>query len=244
MASTGSSWELERDCPVMAHPMTHATPSPPGDAAALERREPNPVPPAVPGPTGIGKVSIGSRLVLVFLILSLWFIVLFWAGLVDFGGQRWPVKTFRDRDRSLVHLAPVDATVASLTRLSRPPDAAFRSRSRIAAEEFVVYRVRARLQRVSHESDGDIHMVLADPADPSRSIIAEIPHPLFSIGSGFEQVFRTERAKLRDRDHARGQMVEVIGVGFFDYRSHRRHGGAASGFELHPVIGLTLLNGG
>jgi hypothetical protein len=181
---------------------------------------------------------MGGRLVLVFLILPLGFLVLFLAGLVDFGGQRWPVKTFRDRDRSRVRLAPVDTTVASLTRLSRPPDAAFRSRSRIAAEELTVYRILATLGRVRREMDGDVHMTLVDPADPSRSIIAEIPHPLFSLGSGFEEVFRTERAELRNHGHARGEVVEVTGIGFFDYRTHRRDGGAANGFELHPVIGL------
>jgi hypothetical protein len=167
--------------------------------------------------------------------------VLFLGGVVDFGGQRWPVKTFRDRDRSRVRLAPVDTTVALLSRLTRPPDSAFRSRSRIAAEELSVYRVRARLGRVSYQLDGDIHMVLVDPEDPSRSIIGEIPHPLFSLGSGFERVFREERVQMRNPLHQRGAAVEVTGVGFFDYRTHRRHGGAANGFELHPIIGLKFL---
>jgi hypothetical protein len=183
------------------------------------------------------------RLVLVLLFLTLGFLVLFLAGVVDFGGQRWPVKTFRDRDRSRVRLVPVDTTVASLTRISRPPDAAFRSRSRIAAEELAVYRIRATLQRVRYETDGDVHMILADPTDSSRSIIAEIPQPLFSLGSGFEEVFRIERALIENHLHAPGEAVEVTGIGFFDYRTHRRSGGAANGFELHPVIGLKFLNG-
>jgi hypothetical protein len=85
-------------------------------------------------------------------------------------------------------------------------------------------------------------MVLVDPADPSQSIIGEIPLPLFSLGSGFEQVFRAERVQMRNRVHQHGEMVEVTGVGFFDYRTHRRQGGAENGFELHPVIGLKFLN--
>jgi hypothetical protein len=170
--------------------------------------------------------------------------VLFLGGVVDFGGQRWPVKTFRDRDRSRVRLAPVDTTVALLSRLTRPPDSAFRSRSRIASEELAVFRVRARLGRVSHQLDGDLHMILVDPEDPSRSIIGEIPHPLFSLGSGFERVFRAERVQMRNHVHNRGEMVEVTGVGFFDYRTHQRQGGSANGFELHPVIGLKFLKTG
>jgi hypothetical protein len=196
----------------------------------------------VPGRTGIGKALRGGPFVLLLLILPSGLLVLFFAGVVDFFGQRWPVKTFRDRDRSRVRLAPVDTTVASLSRLTRPPDSAFRSRSRIAAEELAVYRVRARLGRVGHELDGDIHMVLVDPDDPSRSIIGEIPYPLFSLGSGFEQVFREERVQMRDHLHNRAEMVEVTGVGFFDYRTHRSQGGAENGFELHPIIGLKFLN--
>ncbi len=89
--------------------------------------------------------------------------------------------------------------------------------------------------------DGDVHMVLSDPEDPSRSIIAEIPHPLFSIGSGFGRVFRAERAEIRKHRHAKGDEVEVTGIGFFDYRTHERAGGAENGFELHPVIGLKFV---
>jgi len=202
----------------------------------------DPIPPVVPGRTVVGRaVACALLLVIVPLILTSGFFVLFLAGFVDFGGQRWPVKTFRDRDRSRVRLAPVDTSVASLAHLSRPPDAAFRSRSRIAAAELTVYRVRAGLRRVDYEMDGDVHMVLSDPEDPSRSIIAEIPHPLFSIGSGLGRTFRSERAEIRNHRHSRGAEVEVIGIGFFDYRTHQRAGGAANGFELHPVIGLKFI---
>ncbi len=183
------------------------------------------------------------RLLFVLLFLPPGFLVLFLAGVIDFGGQRWPVKTFRDRDRSGVRLAAVDTTVASLTRISRPPDRAFRGRSRIAAEELTVYRVRARLRRADYEPDGDIHMILVDPQDPSRTIIAEIPEPLYSLGSGFEGVFRTERAEMEHHIPARGETVEVTGIGFFDYRVHLRFGGASNGFELHPVIGLKFFSG-
>jgi len=99
------------------------------------------------------------------------------------------------------------------------------------------------LRRRGYEIDGDVHLVLADAADPRSSIIAEIPHPLFSLGSGFEKVFRAERAELRKNPHRHGgEAVEVTGIGFFDYRSHQRLGGAANGFELHPVIGLKFIS--
>ncbi len=187
-----------------------------------------------------GRLLAGGAVVLALL---LGFFALCLAGLVDFGNHRWPVKTFRDRDRSRVRLAPVDTTVAALSRLSRPADSAFRGLSRIAPAEFAVFRVRAILGRVSSEWDGDIHLVLSDPDEPSRTVIAEIPHPLFSLGSGFEDAFRAERTAIWGRPRDRELAAEVTGVGFFDYRIHRKSGGPANGFELHPVIGLRFLEG-
>jgi hypothetical protein len=179
------------------------------------------------------------RLLLLLVVLLLICLLLFAAGVVDLGLFRWPVKTFRDRDRSRVQLKPVDATVAALSRLPRPPDAAFRGLRRIAPEELSVYRVRAKLKRILGGSDGDVHLILADPAEPSRTMIAEIPNPLFAVGSGFGEVFAAERAEVQRHPRAQGEMVEVIGIGFFDYYTGGR---VTNGFELHPVIGLRFLN--
>ncbi len=160
-------------------------------------------------------------------------------GFIDLGLMRWPVKTFRDPDRALVRLTPVDTTIDALTRIPRPPDSSFHGRSRIAPEETTVFRVRATFRRMFDGADGDMHLVLADPADPSRVLIAEIPLPLFSIGSGLGARFGSEREAVRGRLPPRGQMVEVTGVGFFDYHRHRKRD---NGLELHPVIGLRFLS--
>jgi hypothetical protein len=179
------------------------------------------------------------RLLLLLLALLLICLLLFAAGAADLGLFRWPVKTFRDRDRVRVRMEPVDATITALTGLPRPPNASFHGLTRIAPEELTVYRVRAKLKRILDGSDGDVHLILADPADPSRTMIAEIPNPLFAVGSGFGKVFSAERAEIRRHSRAQGEIVEVIGIGFFDYYSG---GHASNGFELHPVIGLKFLN--
>ncbi len=179
------------------------------------------------------------RLLLLLLALLLICLLLFAAGVMDLGLFRWPVKTFRDRDRGRVRMEPVDATVAALTRLPRPPNESFHGLTRIPPEELSVYRVRAKLRRILDGSDGDVHLILADPAEPSRTMIAEIPHPLFAVGSGFGKVFAAERAEVRRHPRAKGEMVEVVGIGFFDYYPG---GHASNGFELHPVIGLKFLN--
>ncbi len=163
-------------------------------------------------------------------------------GRLDLGGGRWPVKTFRDRDRALVRMVPVDATVAGLSRVPRPAAASFLGLRRIAPVELTVYLVRARLRAVIDGVDGDIHLLLADPDDPARTMIAEIPVPMFSIGSGLGDVFNEERSEVQRHRRERNASVEVTGIGFFDPYTHDRPGGTpTNGLELHPVIGLKFL---
>lgn len=183
-----------------------------------------------------------NRVLLAPAVAALVWMVFFFFGKTDVGFDRWPVKTFRDRDRSSVRMTPVETTIAALARSPRPPRSAFRGRFRIAPEERTVYRIRGIVKRSRRESDGDIHMVIADAERPSRTMIAEIPSPVFSIGSGLEDRFRRARAELR-RHKPAGEFVEVTGIGFFDYRPHTASGGAGNGLELHPVINLHFLKG-
>lgn len=175
------------------------------------------------------------RILIAIAILLVSFGVLLAGGWIDVAHARWPVKTLRDRDRGAVRMAPVDATVSELTRVTRPPDGLLPGRARLVAQERTVYRVRARLRRVFDGSDGDIHLILADPAEPSRVMIAEIPHPLLALGSGLGKVFEIERRQIARHRHPRGELVEVTGVGFFDYYPRGRQ---ANGLELHPVLAL------
>jgi hypothetical protein len=104
---------------------------------------------------------------------------------------------------------------------------------RIPPEELRVYRVKARLLRVRHERDSDIHLLLADPDDSSNRLIAEIPAPECALGSGNEEEYRTARhvvSKLRS-----GDLVEIVSVRFFDFL-HEQKGAARNGIELHPVL--------
>jgi len=165
-----------------------------------------------------------------------------WLGKMDVGGGRWPVKTFRDRDRDRVRMQPVDTSVALLSRIPRPVDSSLRSLHRIAPVELTVYRVRARLRAVLDGVDGDIHLLLADPEEPARTMIAEIPHPMFAVGSGLEDVFSAERKEVRRHLRERSAAVEVTGIGFFDPYRHDKPGMLpTNGLELHPVTELRFL---
>src|SRR4051794_12723066 len=133
----------------------------------------------------------------------------------------------------------VDTTVAELSRMPRPDS--FPGLRRIAPVETTVYRVEARLRDVIGGSDGDIHLLLADRKEPSRTMIAEIPLPFFAVGGGFEKVFEQERREVRAH-RRRGAFVQVTGIGFFDPSTHDRPGGTPSnGLELHPVIAVRFI---
>ena len=105
-----------------------------------------------------------------------------------------------------------------------------------------MYRVEARLRDVIDGLDGDIHLLLADRKEPSRTMIAEIPMPIFAVGSGLGEIFDAERREVRGRRRSRGAVVQVTGIGFFDPSPHEGAGGTPSnGLELHPVIALKFV---
>jgi hypothetical protein len=154
------------------------------------------------------------------------------------GYDRWPVKTLTDKDATRVDLHPMDTTVAKLTaipihEIPYPED------HRISPEEFHVYRVRARLLNVRREQDKDLHLIIADIERPDVRMIAEIPSPACTAGSGHAGEYRRARdivlAAPRDAE------IQLIGVGFFDF-IHDQIGGAKNGIELHPVLGVRVLD--
>jgi len=189
------------------------------------------------------RANLGGvrRLVLIPAILALGLLALVGFGLMDVRGSRWPVKTLRDQDRGLVRFDPVDATIAELGRLPRPAESALKGRSRVPPEETTVYRVQGRLRYTLRGLDQDIHLIVEDLEDPRRVMIAEIPLPLFALGSGFGDAFRAERVEVRRHRGGRREIVEVTGVGFFDTHLRRLEGRSSNGFELHPALSLRFL---
>jgi hypothetical protein len=153
--------------------------------------------------------------------------------------RRWSVKTLSDADRSRVLRTPVDTTVRSLTSLSRVPPPLPHDR-RIAPWELTIYRVRARLGSVHKMLDGDLHVVIADPDFPDSRMIVEIPAAREGAATGLAPLYREAR-RMVGRHGAKGRLIRVTGVGFFDY-THWQPGAARNGFELHPVLSVEFLD--
>jgi hypothetical protein len=153
------------------------------------------------------------------------------------GYDRWPVKTLTDKDAGRVDFHPLDTTVAKLAaipihEIPYPDD------HRIAPEEFNAYRVRARLVAVRREQDEDLHLIIADIEHPQTRMIAEIPAPACTTGTGREEEYRRARAVARAAPL--GSEIELVGVGFFDF-IHDQSGRAKNEIELHPVLRVRVL---
>jgi hypothetical protein len=150
------------------------------------------------------------------------------------GVDRWPVKILADRDSGRVDLKPVATTIAILARLPRP-DGERPQANRVTFERRTV-RVHAIL-RSQHRSDddSDIHLVLADPADPNVTLVAEVPDSACALGVPHATAYARIRRILPRI--APGTEIEVEGVLFFD-RDHGQTGVAPNAIEIHPVLHL------
>ncbi len=154
------------------------------------------------------------------------------------GVSRWPVKIWSDLTADWVRADSVVSTSIAALRAMPRPTGRFEQRVRRGPIEHTVYRVRARLAQVLTEDDSDVHLILRDPEDPSLTLVAEIPDSVCALTSRAASAFAEARRQLRRVP--RGGLVEVEGIGFFDFL-HGQRGMAPSGLELHPVLSLRPL---
>lgn len=157
------------------------------------------------------------------------------------GTERWSVKTLSDADARRVNLVPSTTTVAKLGRLPAPATLPDR---RLPAE--LRYRIHARLVAYKLEDDGDVHLVVADPAS-GATMIVEFPNSGCTHGAPSadrHQVAVAKRALIAacgpptsSRFTTLHGTATISGVLFFDFK-HGQRGVAPNAVELHPVIGF------
>ena len=155
------------------------------------------------------------------------------------GVERHEVKDLLD---GFVPGTAQDSSVAQLRALPVPPDAeACRT-----PPERVVYRIQALAQADKIEADSDVHLAIADPADPGATMIAELPAASCLARSTEAPELESARTDLvaalgappagsRYHELSPPRCVTLTGVAFFD-RIHGQRGVAPNGIELHPVL--------
>lgn len=147
------------------------------------------------------------------------------------GVERWNVKVLRDLDAAAVVRDPEPTTITALIGIPKEPDRPHNGRT---AFERRVFRVRGIiLEQRPVQADGDIHLVLGDPADRTRVLVAEIPDSACALGSRYASDFAEARRTFVTLPV--GIEVEVEGVAFWD-DDHGQLGAAPNDIELHPVL--------
>jgi hypothetical protein len=168
--------------------------------------------------------------------------------------ERWGAKTGAADDAAIIAVAtPAQVTVNELTQLSRPdgmPSRGGPGGERYGAVEHTVYVIDAKLLRYKCEEDDDRddHLVITDYGSPGPTMIVEIPDPsAVSVASPWHDRIAEARRTFdaafspTGRFTRRTAHIRVTGVGFFDF-FHRQSGVAPNCIELHPVIGIEVLD--
>lgn len=156
------------------------------------------------------------------------------------------VKNLADRRVGLVDPHPIPISLTALWFHRRPPRLSFHT-PRIPGIEHHVFAMQVRLVAIQLEPDFDIHLVVAEPGHPRRTMITEFPSPICStvVTSPYRRPMTSARAALRRacgparrRQRRIVGSATIVGVGFWDTR-HGQFGIARNGVELHPVLGLS-----
>lgn len=156
-------------------------------------------------------------------------------------------KTLTDHYASEVSLTPVRSRVATLRKIPVPAGAGAgqpRTQPEKTTYALTVHLIGARLM-----SDHDIHLIVADWRG-GATMITELPDPRCPVAARSPvaaQMTAARRALLAavgpvSAAHWKplNRRVKITGVGFFD-TVHNQVGVAPNGFELHPLLSLSLL---
>lgn len=171
------------------------------------------------------------------------------------GTERWAIKTLTDaQSATAINATPQQSSVSALVALPAPSK--LPQTTRIAPTETQQFTVQALLIAWKEESaptgDRDFHLVLADPADHGKTMIAEVPSPTCASACASARVaaFGAARQVLTNELGPAPattsvtllnppRKVELTGVGFFDF-DHKQDGLAPNCIELHPVLAITV----
>ncbi len=168
---------------------------------------------------------------------------------------RWDIKILIDSEGLKIYdQKPNPATISNLAdenKTHRPTKKEMSKGKRANAEKRKV-TVTAYIIATGREDDGDYHLVCED-INGGKTLIAEIPNPLHPKLKGFPGL-KTHYSRARNEIDSRigtpanevkqlskKHKVKITGIIFFDKIAHGK-GHAVNGVEIHPVLGITVLD--
>jgi hypothetical protein len=83
-----------------------------------------------------------------------------------------------------------------------------------------------------------IGIALADPIDPTKTIVVEVVDPPCAVTSPLLTTLSNAKVQYQTLGSLAGRPVRVRGVGFYDF-AHGQTGRSDSCIELHPVLSIS-----
>jgi hypothetical protein len=168
---------------------------------------------------------------------------------------RWDIKILIDSEGLKIYdQKPNPATISNLADENKTPRPAKKemSKGKRASAEKRKVTVTAYIIATGHDPDGDYHLV-CEEITGGKTLIAEIPNPMHSKLNGFPGL-KSDYANARNeidskigtpanevKQLSKKHKVQITGIIFFDKIAHGK-GHAANGVEIHPILGITVLN--
>lgn len=151
------------------------------------------------------------------------------------GDTRRQVKLLTDAPAAALDTAVIPTTIAALNDLSVPE---VKNETERQPEEMKVYSVRAVVDKVKKERDGDYHIRLQSGEE---YLITECPNPgcTYAEGSAYVETFRRVREFI-DANNLEGKEVTITGVAFVDIDHHYKRKQAKNNIELHPILSISF----
>jgi hypothetical protein len=138
------------------------------------------------------------------------------------------VKILADARADLVDFTPRGTSVGHLRGLAPPEHLG----PRIRGVETTTYRVRATLVAMKLQEDGDVHLVIADRRDRTKTMIVEFPAAYCTLDAtpaARVKMTSARRALQRACGSADASQftplrgtAAIDGVGFFDFKHGQR----------------------